>query len=118
MPWRAVSAASTRTVIEPMDLQSYFRFVAALIAVLALIGAVAWAARRFGITARPSTSARGRRLQVLEVAAVDARRRLVLVRRDDVEHLILLGQQADLLVERGIGRSPGPAGETGQRSLS
>ncbi len=31
------------------------------------------------------------RLQVLDAAAVDARRRLVLVRRDDVEHLILIG---------------------------
>ncbi|MGO7668143.1 flagellar biosynthesis protein FliO, partial [Rhizobium ruizarguesonis] len=34
---------------------------------------------------------RKHRLQVLDAAAVDARRRLVLVRRDDVEHLIMIG---------------------------
>ena len=85
-----------------MDLQGYLRFVIALGVVLALIAAVAWAARRFGVTVRPTASGRDRRLQVLEVATVDARRRLVLVRRDNVEHLLLLGHQADLLVEGGI----------------
>jgi hypothetical protein len=32
----------------------------------------------------------------------DARRRLILVRRDDVEHLILLGAHEDILVESNI----------------
>ena len=91
-----------------MDLSQYLRFVAALIAVLALIGAVAWAARRFGLMPRASGQAQGRRLQVLEVAPIDARRRLVLVRRDAVEHLILLGQSSDLLIEGGINAAPGP----------
>jgi flagellar protein FliO/FliZ len=90
-----------------MDLGQYFRFVAALVAVLALIGAVAWAARRFGLMPRATGAAQGRRLQVLEVAPIDARRRLVLVRRDAVEHLILLGQGADLLIESGINPAPG-----------
>lgn len=43
------------------------------------------------------------RLAVLDAAAVDARRRLVLVRRDDVEHLILIGGPTDLVVESRIG---------------
>ncbi|MGG7518705.1 flagellar biosynthetic protein FliO [Allorhizobium undicola] len=43
------------------------------------------------------------RLQVLDAAAVDARRRLVLVRRDNVEHLILIGGPSDIVVESGIG---------------
>lgn len=49
---------------------------------------------------------RGRlaRLGVVEVAAVDSQRRLVLVRRDDVEHLILTGGAGDLVIERGISR--------------
>jgi hypothetical protein len=42
------------------------------------------------------------RLQVLDAAAVDARRRLVLVRRDDVEHLIMIGGPTDIVVESGI----------------
>ena len=42
------------------------------------------------------------RLQVLDAAAVDARRRLVLVRRDDVEHLILIGGPSDVVIESRI----------------
>ncbi len=51
---------------------------------------------------------RNPRLQVLDAAAVDTRRRLVLVRRDDVEHLIMIGGPTDIVVESGI-RSNGPA---------
>lgn len=43
------------------------------------------------------------RLQVLDAAAVDTRRRLVLVRRDNIEHLILIGGPTDIVVESGIG---------------
>ncbi|MBX5100619.1 flagellar biosynthesis protein FliO [Rhizobium lentis] len=42
------------------------------------------------------------RLQVLDAAAVDARRRLVLVRRDDVEHLIMIGGPTDIIIESRI----------------
>ena len=37
-----------------------------------------------------------------EVAAVDPKRRLVLVRRDGVEHLRLLGSNSELVIETGI----------------
>ncbi|MGY6709802.1 MAG: hypothetical protein ACXIVF_15905 [Rhizobiaceae bacterium] len=42
------------------------------------------------------------RLAVLDATAIDNQRRLVLVRRDDVEHLILIGGANDLVVEREI----------------
>lgn len=43
------------------------------------------------------------RLAVLDTAPVDARRRLVLIRRDDTEHLIMIGGPNDLLIEsRGV----------------
>nr|WP_206116999.1 flagellar biosynthetic protein FliO [Rhizobium laguerreae] len=42
------------------------------------------------------------RLQVLDAAAVDARRRLVLVRRDEVEHLIMIGGPSDIVIESRI----------------
>ncbi len=45
------------------------------------------------------------RLQVLDAAAVDARRRLVLVRRDDVEHLIMIGGPTDVVIESRIANS-------------
>ncbi|WP_373413826.1 flagellar biosynthetic protein FliO [Ensifer aridi] len=42
------------------------------------------------------------RLAVLDAAAVDTRRRLVLVRRDDVEHLIMIGGPTDVVIESRI----------------
>jgi hypothetical protein len=42
------------------------------------------------------------RLGVVEQATVDNRRRLVLIRRDDVEHLIMTGGPVDVVIETGI----------------
>ncbi len=95
-----------------MSIVTYLRFAAALAVVLALIGALAWAARRFGLAPRATGAGRDKRLQIMEVATVDARRRLILVRRDQVEHLLLLGHSQDLVVERNIAASPERAGQT------
>ena len=42
------------------------------------------------------------RLAVMEHAYVDRQRRLVLIRRDDVEHLIMTGGPVDVVIETGI----------------
>ncbi|HEY6631157.1 MAG TPA: hypothetical protein VIZ90_06880 [Rhizobiaceae bacterium] len=42
------------------------------------------------------------RLAVMDATAVDSHRRLVLVRRDDIEHLLLIGGPTDVVVEREI----------------
>ncbi len=52
---------------------------------------------RLGLREEALSSGSGR-LQIVESTVVDARRRLVLVRRDDVEHLIMIGGPADLVV--------------------
>lgn len=90
-----------------MDMENYMRFVAALIFVLALIGVAAWLARRFGLGTRSGPVRGGlRRLQVVEIATIDAKRRAVLLRRDDTEHLIVIGGITDLVVETGIEAPP------------
>ncbi|MBS0530209.1 MAG: flagellar biosynthetic protein FliO, partial [Proteobacteria bacterium] len=78
-----------------------FTFVFAFIVVLALIGAAAWLVRRFAGNRLGSNANRGRmpRLAVIDAAAVDGRRRLVLVRRDNVEHLLMIGGPTDIVVE-------------------
>ncbi|KQV81654.1 flagellar biosynthetic protein FliO [Rhizobium sp. Root1220] len=58
------------------------------------------------------------RLQVLDAAAVDARRRLVLVRRDDVEHLIMIGGPTDIVIESRISQVNETAPETAHTSAS
>lgn len=47
------------------------------------------------------------RLAVVEAAEVDQRRRLVLVRRDGVEHLLMIGGPGDVVIETGIGAQAG-----------
>ena len=69
---------------------------AALFGVLALIALLAWVARRLGLGAagpRP-----GRRLALVEVLALDPRRRLILVRCDGREALLLTGGGRDALL--------------------
>ena len=54
---------------------------------------------------RPSRN-RKARIGVIEAAIVDDTRRLVLVRRDHVEHLLMIGGPSDVVVESGIGARP------------
>src|SRR6201985_3348874 len=82
-------------------------FFFAFVAVLALIGAAAWAVRRFAGNRLGANTNRSRmpRLAVIDAAAVDGRRRLVLVRRDNVEHLLMIGGPTDIVVEPNIVRA-------------
>ncbi len=102
-------------------MQQPVTFILAFVFVLALIGLAAWLVRRFGGNRLGANSARGRmpRLAVIDAAAVDGRRRLVLVRRDNVEHLIMIGGPSDIVVEPNIVRAasgrerdPAPQRET------
>jgi hypothetical protein len=82
-------------------------FIVAFIVVLALIGVAAWLVRRFAGSRIGANTQRGRmpRLAVIDAAAVDGRRRLVLVRRDNVEHLLMIGGPTDIVVEPNIVRA-------------
>ncbi len=83
------------------------KFFIAFAIVLALIGIAAWLVRRFGSDRLGSGAARGRqpRLAVIDAATVDGRRRLVLIRRDNVEHLLMIGGPTDVVVEPNIVRA-------------
>jgi flagellar protein FliO/FliZ len=84
------------------------RFFLAFLIVLGLIGAAAWAVRRFGAGRIGGGGLRGRqpRLSVIERTNVDgARRWLYLVRRDNVEHLVMIGGPTDIVVESNIVRA-------------
>ncbi len=95
-----------------MDLGLTARFIIAFVVVLALIGLTAWLIRRFsGGAGLPYGWSRGRenRIEVLDATAVDPKRRLILVRRDHVEHLVMIGGANDLVVESGIAPPPAVA---------
>ena len=82
--------------------QTYLQVAAALVFVLALIGLLAVLARRFGLGGHAPARRGRRRLALVEVIPLDAKRRLALVRRDDVEHLLVLGPTGEQVVESGI----------------
>jgi flagellar protein FliO/FliZ len=96
-----------------MEFSGYLKFVLALAFVIGLIGLLSYLIKRFGMGAiAPYRKGGKRRLAVVEVTAVDTKRRLVLLRRDDTEHLVLLGANSELLIESGItGRPPADRGE-------
>lgn len=87
------------------------RFFIAFLIVLALIGLTAWLVRRFGQNRLGGGAARGRqpRLAVIDAASVDGRRRLVLIRRDNIEHLLMIGGPTDVVVEQNIVRAASAA---------
>jgi hypothetical protein len=92
-------------------------FILAFVAVLALIFALAWGVRRFAGNRLGANTNRGRmpRLAVIDAAAVDGRRRLVLVRRDNVEHLLMIGGPTDIVVEPNILRAMPARDQMAQR---
>lgn len=85
--------------------------LAALVAVLVIVRVVRRASSGTFVAGGRN---RKTRLAVMDAAAVDSHRRLVLVRRDDVEHLLLIGGSNDIVVEQNIRllqparRPPGP----------
>ena len=87
-----------------MEFSGYLRFLLALVFVLGLIGLATAVMRRMGLGFPVGALKRpgNRRLSVVEIAPLDGRRRLVLIRRDDTEHLIVLGPSSELVIESGI----------------
>jgi flagellar protein FliO/FliZ len=82
------------------------QFFVAFLVVLGLIAVTAWAVRRFGSGRVGNGATRGRqpRLAVVDHASVDGRRRLLIIRRDNVEHLVMVGGPTDVVVETNIVR--------------
>jgi flagellar protein FliO/FliZ len=86
------------------DIPLAIRFLLAFLVVLGVMGGTAWAMRQFGRGRLPGANPRSRlpRLAVIDSVGIDRRRRLVLVRRDHVEHLLLINGPTDLVVESNI----------------
>jgi flagellar protein FliO/FliZ len=88
-----------------MEAVDPLRFVFAFLFVVGLIGIMGFAMKRYGrgnglgMVARKGEEGR---LRVVETRYLDPKRRLVLVRRDDTEHLLLLADGRELVIESGV----------------
>jgi flagellar protein FliO/FliZ len=86
-----------------MEFSEIFRFAASLAFIVGLIGVCAFIAKRLGLaTGNITSTGKQKRLAIVEVKVVDAKHRLILIRRDDREHLVLLGGERDVVIETGI----------------
>ena len=90
-----------------MDLMDFARYIGALLLVLGLVGAAGLAARRFGLGSlvKPSAS---RRLSIVETLMIGPRQRLLIIRCDGVEHLLVSGPDGTSIIESGMTASPLP----------
>jgi hypothetical protein len=87
----------------------WLKFFLILLLVLGLFVVFAWLLKRLGAErlGLGSVGGRGRqvRLAVIEDVEISGRRRLILIRRDNVEHLLMIGGPTDLVVEPNIVRA-------------
>jgi len=90
-----------------MNFLDLARAVFALAFTLGIIGLAAWAGRRYApqLLARLSAERGERRMQVVETLVLDPARRLVLVKIDGEERLMLLGEGRELIEPRGPGEA-------------
>ncbi len=74
----------------------------ALALVLILIILIIWFLKFFNKITQSVSLANKRRLAIVDKIHIDQKRQLILLRRDDIEHLILIGGGNDLLIETNI----------------
>jgi flagellar protein FliO/FliZ len=86
-----------------MDYALYLRAIITLIFLLGVMVVVLWGLRRLNLveSVKPARG-RTRRLAVIESLAIDPKRRLLLIRRDGVEHLVMTGLDGATVIETGI----------------
>jgi flagellar protein FliO/FliZ len=88
--------------LEFVDLLRYF---GALLLVLAMVGGAGLLARRFGVPGI-TKAVSVKRLAVVETLMVGPRQRLIILRRDNIEHLVLSGPDGASIIESGIPTKP------------
>jgi len=92
------------TDISPLqDAPDFMRLFIALISVLGLMVLFAFVMKKLGLAQSVKLKSTDKpRLKIVESLPLDARRRAVILRRDDVEHLIILNTNGETVVERSI----------------
>ncbi len=76
--------------------------IGSLLTTAAIVAGFIAAAAALYLFIQAQTTPRPQRVGLVERASLDGGRKLLLVRRDGVEHLILIGGPIDLVVETGI----------------
>lgn len=87
-----------------METIDYIKFVASLALVLGLMGGLALILKKIGLGNIGIVPADKRRLKIVEILPLDARRKALILRRDEKEHLVILGVNGETVIETDIER--------------
>jgi len=85
-----------------MDVFFYVKFLVGFVFVIALMLFCGWLLKKFSGIGGGLLQKSDKRLRVVEVLPIDHKHRLVMVRRDNREHLLLIGPESEVVVESGI----------------
>lgn len=89
--------------METIDISQILRLIMALSLVLLLMGGLALLLKKLGLSsAQNIKQGDRRRLKIVESLPLDARRRAVILRCDEKEHLLILNANGETLVEQNI----------------
>jgi flagellar protein FliO/FliZ len=86
-----------------MDMVDAFRYLGALALVLALVGAAGLAMRRYGL---PGIVGSGRRLAIVDSLMLGRQHRVVILRCDGIEHILVTAPQGATIVSSAPLRPP------------
>lgn len=85
------------------SLPQIVRLLVAMGIVLVMMGGLAYCLKRLGLgDAAPKDSNKTKRLHLIESLPLDARRRAVLLRCDESEHLVILGANGETVIKTDI----------------
>jgi flagellar protein FliO/FliZ len=81
-----------------MEISQYLQFAAALLVVLALMGLLAFALKKLNI-AQSGMHGKGNRIKIMEQRMIDSRHKVAIIRCDDKDHLVILGQNSNTVIK-------------------
>jgi flagellar protein FliO/FliZ len=90
-------------------------FALGIVVVLIVLGV--WLLKLLFNASSKATRGRNRRLAVIDSLALDPKRQLLIIRRDNVEHLILTGGPHDVVIETGIAVDEQAAAQPNRRPV-
>jgi flagellar protein FliO/FliZ len=92
-----------------MDMVDALRSFGALALVLALVGAAGLALRRYGL---PGITGTGRRLSIVDSLMLGRQHRIVILRCDGIEHILVVAPQGATIVASAPSKTPADVAKT------
>ena len=81
-----------------MDWMNYLQFAIALLVVLALMGLLTLALKKLNL-AQSGMHGKGNRIKIIEQRMIDSRHKVAIIRCDDKDHLVILGQNGNTVIK-------------------